>query len=431
MSGVRAGEPGGAAGIDFAVLHANQIVQVGEGASGPRRGAEQGTLRVVRDGALVASRGTIVDVGPTPAIAGRYDLSRATTIDATGKVVLPGLVDAHTHPVFSGLRYAEYAKRLAGAEMSDIEAEGGGIWWSVQRTRAAGEEELRTALRNHFHAILRSGTTTVEAKSGYGQTVETELTHLRLIGEEARGTALNVVPTFLGAHILPREQPSAERYGDLIVEEMLPRVKEQGIARFNDTDCGSTFPPSLAERIITCAAEVGLRSRIHADGSAVSGGWQLAVANRAASGDHLTALRRAQIEAVGPTDTVAVLLPMAELFYLWPRADARAFIDVGVPLAIATDFSSSIHAPSLFNTIALAAPWYRLTPEEVISAVTVNAAYSLGVLDRVGTLEPGKQADLLITNVEHYQLLAFEYGVPLVDQVIVKGRAVASPAGPS
>lgn len=417
---MRAGEPG----IDFAVLHAAQLVQVGEGAAGPRRGAEQGTLQVVPDGALVASRGTIVEVGPTGALAARYDLSQATTIDATGKVVLPGLVDAHTHPVFSGLRHAEYAQRLAGAEMSEIQARGGGIWWSVQRTRAAGEEELRATLRRHFDTILRSGTTTVEAKSGYGQTVDNELTHLRLIAEEARETPLTVVPTFLGAHILPREQPSAERYAELILREMLPRVKEQGIARFNDTDCGGTFEPPLAQRIITRAAELGLRSRLHADGSKVSGGWELAVRNRAASADHLTALTRAQIEAVGATDTVATLLPMAELYYLWPRADARAFIDVGVPVAIATDFCSSIHAPSLFNTIPLAAPWYRMTPEEVISAVTVNAAYSLGVLDRVGTLEAGKQADLLITNVADYRMLVFESGLPLVEQIVVQGRAL-------
>lgn len=417
------------ADIDFAVLHANQLVQVGEGASGPRRGAEQGTLDVVRDGALVASHGTIVDVGPTSAVAARYDLRHATTVEASGKVVLPGLVDAHTHPLFAGLRYAEYAERLRGAEMAEIEARGGGIWRTVQQTRAAGEEELRTTLRRHFDTILRSGTTTVEAKSGYGQTVDTELTHLRLIGEEARATPLNVVPTFLGAHILPAEQPSAERYTDLIVDELLPKVKEQGIARFSDTDCGSTFGPALAQRIITRAAELGLRSRVHADGSKVSGGWELAVRNRAASADHLTALRRAQIEATGPTDTVAVLLPMAELRYLWPRADARAFIDVGVPVAIASDFSSSIYAPSLFHTIAFAAPWYRLTPEEVISAVTVNAAHSLGVLDHLGTLEPGKQADLLIAGVEDYRMLVFESGVPLVDQVIVGGRAIAAPAG--
>lgn len=415
--------------IDFAVVHASQLVRVGEGSSGPRRGPEQGRIEIIEDGALVASRGVIAAVGTTTDILDRYALDKARVIDARGRVVMPGLVDVHTHPLFAGSRHAEYAERLGGAEMDEVQARGGGIWWSVERTRETSEEVLQQILTRHFAEILRTGTTTIEAKSGYGQTTETELAHLRIIDEVAGATPLRVVPTFLGAHIVPPEQPSAEAYVDTILDEMLPQVKEQGIARFCDVSCGGSFTPQLAERVLRASSEVGLRGRVHADGSSVNGGWELANRCGAASGDHLTALNRYQIERVGVNDTVAVLIPMAELYYLWPRADARAFIDTGVPVAIATDFCSSIHAPSLVQAMTMAAPWFRMTPAEVISAVTVNAAYSLGLLDRVGTLDPGKSADLLITTVEDYEMLIFQSGTPLIGRVVVAGREVSDPGG--
>ncbi|MGH7919245.1 MAG: imidazolonepropionase, partial [Candidatus Dormibacteraceae bacterium] len=239
--------------VDFAVVHARQLVRVGEGSGGPRRGAEQGRLDIVADGALVASRGLILAVGETSDIRRRYSLEGARVIDAGGRVVLPGLVDAHTHPLFAGSRHAEFAERLGGAQMAEVEARGGGIWWSVQRTRQAPADELRSLLRAHLGDVLSCGTTTVEAKSGYGQTTETELQHLALIDEVSRSTPLNVVPTFLGAHLVPGEQPSAEAYTDLVVEDMIPRVADQGVARFCDATCGSSFTPALAERVLTQA----------------------------------------------------------------------------------------------------------------------------------------------------------------------------------
>jgi imidazolonepropionase len=379
---------------------------------------------------LVASGGRIVAVGPTADVVARHDLGGATVIDATGRVVMPGLIDAHTQPLFAGSRHAEYAERLGGAEMADVAARGGGIWWSVQATRQAGHDELSEILARYLTTILRSGTTTIEAKSGYGQTTATELDHLQIIDEVAKRSPLRVVPTFLGAHVVPREQPDAAAYTDVVVGEMMPRVKDQAIARFCDTTCGSGFTPELADRILDVAAQAGLRGRVHADGAVVTGGWELAVRHHAASADHLTALTRDQIERVGPTDTVAVLIPMAELYYLWPRADARAFIDTGVPVAIATDFCSSIHVPSLFHAMAMAAPWYRMTPEEVIAAITVNAAHSLGVPSEVGTLDPGKRADLLVTDVDDYRRLIFESGVPHLDRVVVGGSVVADGTAP-
>lgn len=399
--------------IDFAVLNASQLVTVGEGARGARRGAEQRHLDVLADGALVASRGTIVAVGSTQEIEAAYDLRSATVLDATGRVVLPGLVDAHTHPLFAGLRYGEYSRRLDGLEMSEASAQGGGIWWTVQQTREASDATLAATLSEYLGRILRSGTTTIEAKSGYGQTTDQELRQLALIGEVAGRSRLRVVPTFLGAHVVPAEHQSAEGYVDEIIHDMLPRVADQGIARFCDTSCNAQFVPDLARRVIAEAQRRGLPSRVHADGDADTNGWGTAARSGARSADHLTATPPEKIAAVGATDTVAVLIPAAELYYFWGRAAARKFITSEVPVAIATDFCSSIHVTSLFDLLSLAAPWYRMTPEEVICAVTVNAAYSLGVLDRAGTLVTGKSADMLVVDVPDYRQVIYDYGAPL------------------
>ena len=407
--------------VDFAVVNATQLLVVGEGRGGPRRGVEQGDIDILAHGALVAREGTVIDVGTTSEILGAYDLSRADVVDATGKVVMPGLVDAHTHPLFAGLRYEEYAHRLGGLEMADASAEGGGIWWTVQQTRAAPGTLLSATLEGYLETILSSGTTTVEAKSGYGQNVESELQQLSLIADAARRTRMRVIPTFLGAHVVPAEHPDAESYADEIVEVMLPKVEAQGVARFCDTTCNSDFTPTLARRIMEAAARHGLPCRVHADGDADTDGWVTAVAAGARSADHLTSTPPSKIAEVGASDTVAVLIPAAELCYFWGKARARDFIRNGVPVAIATDFCSSIHGASLFRLLSFAAPWYRMTPEEVISAVTVNAAYSLDVLDRCGTLTAGKAADMLIVDVPDYRQMIYDFGAPL--EVVVSGGA--------
>lgn len=414
--------------VDFAVVHAAQLVRVGEGRNGPRAGKEQGQLDVIVDGALVASGGAILAVGKTSDVLAQHDLGQAVVIDATGKVVMPGLVDAHTHPLFSGLRYDEYARRLSGLEMSQARDQGGGIGWTVGQTRNASTAELTDTLAQYFTAMLRSGTTTAEAKSGYGLTPEEELRHLEIIDNVSKMTPLNVVPSFLGAHIVPPEHATAESYTEEIVKVMLPQVHEQGIAKFCDTSCGAGFSPDMAARILQEAYALGLRGRVHADGDAFVEGWPTAVANQAASADHLTAVPPEVIRKIGATDTVAVLIPAAELYYFWDRAPAREFISAGVPVAIATDFCSSIHVPSLYSLLSFAAPWFRITPEEVINATTVNAAFSLGVLDRAGTLDPGKQADLVIVDTSDYRLMIYDYSAP-VTTVVAGGNVVYQSAG--
>jgi len=411
--------------IDFAVLNASQLITVGEGSKGPRRGREQGEIDYTENGALVASGGRIVAVGPTDRIRAQHDLSNANVIDATGKIVLPGLVDSHTHPLFAGSRHDEYAERLAGAEMADVAARGGGIWWSVVRTRAASTEELEQTLERYFRDMLSVGTTAIEAKSGYGQTPDEEIRELQIIGDVAKRTPLRVAPTFLGAHVVPKEHETAESYADEIINEMLPRVVEQGIARFCDTSLGDRFTPEIATRIIRAAADVGLPPRVHTDGQGGGDGWAVAAENGAVTADHLTATRREVIHNTGPTDTIAVVIPPAELYYLWKqRAPVRDFIDNDVAVAVSTDFCSSIDAPSLFSLIPFAAPWYRMTPEEVISAVTINPAYSIGMGSDIGSLDPGKQADLIVVDAPNYRKLIFEFGMPRISSVVVGGNVV-------
>lgn len=412
--------------IDLAVLNADQLVCVGGGRRGPRCGKEQGELDCIVDGAMVTSQGRIVDVGPTADIRGRYDLARAEVVDARGRCVLPGLVDAHTHPLFAGLRSDEYAQRMGGASREEIAAAGGGIWNSVLNTRAATDEDLVEHLASAFTHMLAGGTTTIEAKSGYGQTVEEELRHLRLIDETAKKSGLRAAVTMLAPHLLPAEFSEPADFVDHVTEVMMPATKEQGIATFFDTICGPDFPPSLVERVLDRAAELDLRCRIHADGASEVGGWRLAAGHGLSSADHLTSTSREEIAKVGRTDTVATLIPLAELYYLWPKADARAFIENDAPVAIATDYCSSIPVTSLMAAMGVAAPWFRMTPEEVIVAATINPAYSLGLHHEVGSLEAGKRADFVVLGCSTYRDLIYQCGLVDIDGVFVGGRRVSA-----
>lgn len=411
--------------IDFAVLDAAQLITIGNGRNGPRRGDEQGRIDVVEHGALVASGGRIVDVGTTAELRKKHDLSQAHTIDAKGKVVMPGLIDPHTHPVFSGLRYDEYALLLGGADKAEVIRQGGGIWRSVLDTRAASDEDLQRVLDEYLARILRSGTTAVEAKSGYGLTPETELRHLELLGDAQTRTPLRIVPTFLGAHVVPRGM-DADAYTRQIVDEMLPRVAAQRIARFHDVSSSpTTFSHEQAATLVRAGQKFGLPARIHTDGGVSSGGWEFACQQGAVSADHLTFTPDEEIARVGATTTIAGLIPAAELVYRTSRrANARKFMEEGVAVAIATDFCSSIHCPSLYSCIGFTAAWYRMTPEEVLSAMTVNAAYAIGMGDEIGTLAPGKFADLLVLGVPHYRMLAFELGRVDVDTIVINGKVV-------
>jgi imidazolonepropionase len=280
---------------------------------------------------------------------------------------------------------------------------------------------------------MAGGVTTLEVKSGYGLTVEQELRQLDLLRRARSLTPMQLAITFLGAHVVPRDldgdidrasEDRAERYTDLIDAEMLPAVVAQGVAEFQDVTVEQGyFTPEQGLRLMHRSREAGLPVRVHADAWATSQGWRTAVAGGAVSAEHLTYTPIEEIREVGRTDTIAVILPIAELIYMTSRrADARAFIEHEVPVAVATDYCSSIHATSLLNTVATAAPWFRMTPGEVVVGATLNAAYSLGLQASCGSLDPGKRGDVLILDCEHPDEVCLAVGAPLIDSLVIGGE---------
>ncbi|MGH2585624.1 MAG: imidazolonepropionase [Dehalococcoidia bacterium] len=414
---------------DRIIVHAASLCQIKD-RGGPRRGADQDALDLIDNGAVAIAGERILAAGSTEDVLRSCDVSAAEVYDARGQTVLPGLVEAHSHPVFAGSRYLEYAQRLSGVSIDEIVAAGGGIWNSVLRTREASDDELLTHAVAAFDRMLADGITAVEAKSGYGLTPEQELRTLRLIDAARQRTPLDVIPTFLGAHVVPAGM-EADAYVDQICEAMLPAVAEQRIAEFCDVTCeAGYFDARQATRVIERAAEYGLPRRIHADAWTPSGGWPLAAATHARTADHVTFATDEEIRAVGQTDTIAVLLPVAETVYLSrKRVNARLLIEQGVPVAIATDYCSSIPIHSLRAAIGLAAAWFEISPGACIVGATLNAAYSLNRAAEIGSLEAGKQADILVLDCEHPFQFVWELGHTPVRRVYKRGQVVrdASP----
>jgi imidazolonepropionase len=408
---------------DLNVIHAAQVARVRDRGE-PRRGSGQGELDLIADGAVAIRGGQIVAVGETAEVMRDWGENEVQTLDATGKSVLPGLVECHSHPLFAGSRHAEYAKRLAGASLAEIAAAGGGIWASVVATRGAGDDELTAHLVGAYGRILASGVTTLEVKSGYGLTPEHELHQLELLQRSRSLTPLGLAISYLGAHVVPAGA-DAETYTEEVLAT-LERVVAGGLADFHDVTCEQgLFSPDQALRMLRHSTELGIPTRTHSDAWASSQGWETAVTGGAVSAEHLTYTPDDEIRAVGKTDTVAVLLPQAELIYMTERrANARLFIDLEVPVALATDYCSSIHATSLTGTIGLGAPWFRITPGEAIVGATLNAAYALRAAGDRGSLDPGKRGDLTVLSVDHPEELCLAAGQDVVAEVIIAGEIV-------
>ena len=408
---------------DLNVVHAAQLAQVHDDGAA-RRGASQGEMHLIEDGAVAIRDGVIVAVGRTSDVMAEWDDSFVSTLDATGRTVVPGLVECHSHPIFAGERHAEYAERLGGASLAEVAARGGGIWSSVVATRSASDDVLLARLAQAYERIAAGGVTTLEVKSGYGLTVDTELRQLAVLQASRALTTMELVITFLGAHVVPRDLTGgADTYTDLIATEMLPAVMRQGVAQFQDVTVeDGLFTPAQALRLMAESHTDGLPVRVHADAWKTSQGWQTAVEGGAISAEHLTYTPDDEINTVGATDTIAVLLPIAELIYMTDRrANARLFIDNNVPVAIATDYCSSIHATSLLATMGSAAPWFRLTPSEVLVGATLNAAYSLGLEHRCGSLDIGKRGDLLVLDCPHPDEIFLGVGAGMLHEVVLGG----------
>jgi imidazolonepropionase len=405
---------------DLNVVHAAALVRVRD-RGGPRRGGEQGELDLIADGGVAIRDGLIVGVGPTAEIVEEWGEDDVPTIDARGRTVLPGLVESHCHPLFKAAGHPPHAECLPVEEIVGRED---GIWATVLETRDATDAELLEQLAAVYARALAGGVTTLEVKSGYSLSVDGELRDLRLLRESRGLTRLGLVSTFLGAHMVPADQSDADAYMESVVAEMLPVVAGEGLAEFADVSCDAgLFDPHLVARLLERAAAVGIPTRVHADGWAAAEGWRTAVHHGAVAADHLTFTPDGEIAEVGACETIATLLPLAELIYMTERrANARAFIDAGVGLAIATDYCSSLGSSSLTTTIGIAVPWFRITPAEAIVGATLNAAYSLKLGSDRGSLDAGKRGDLTILDVPHPNDVYLAAGRPLVAGVVIGGR---------
>jgi len=394
------------------VWNCSQLVTLA-GPARARRGAEMRELAVVRDGAMLVRDGRIERVGS------RQEIERAAggdieVIDAGGRIVMPGFVDAHAHPVFAGTRADEFEERMQGTTYAEIAARGGGIRSTVRNTRAASEEDLLAAARRYRGWFLRGGTTTVEAKSGYGLSLDAECKMLRVVARLAAEGSVRYVPTFLGAHEVPDEyRGRMDDYIELLVEEMIPRVAAERLAEYCDVFCEpSVFPVEKARVVLQAARRAGLRLRLHADQFSADYGSLLAAELGADTADHLESTGPRGMEALGAAGVMPVLLP-ASVYALgsahYPAA--RKMIESGLPVVLATDFNpGSSPTASMPMVLSLAATQLKMRAAESIVAATINAAYSLRRGENIGSLEAGKWADFAIHDCDDFRELPYFFG---------------------
>jgi len=393
----------------------------------PLSGENQGNVNILKDAFIAVKGESIVALGKQDEIENIALDEHTEIIDAKGSLVTPGLVDSHTHLVFGGWRQKELALKLKGVSYLDILSAGGGILNTVRHTRDASLEELINKGKNSLDVMLAHGTTTCEAKSGYGLNTEDEIKSLKAIKELNDLHSVDLVPTFLGAHAIPEEyKDRKEEYVKLINEEMIPQVAEEKLAEFCDVFCEDrVFNVEDSRSILETGKKYGLIPKVHADEITPLGGASLAAEVKAISAEHLIHATDQGIENMARAKTIAVLLP-ATSFYLGESfARARTMIEKGIPIALASDFNpGSCPTESLQLVINIACLKYKMTPEEVLTAVTLNAAAAINRSDSIGSLEVGKQADILIWNAPDLDFIAYHFGVNLVKTVIKRGKVL-------
>jgi imidazolonepropionase len=410
---------------DFLITNTSEVLTCAGPA--PRAGAAQADVGSRARAVVAARNGMIVYVGSEPEWRRLGSLTTdGVVVDAGGGAVVPGFVDAHTHVVFAGDRRDELRRRLAGETYERIASDGGGIVATVRATRAASEQQLAAETRSRLDEMVRAGTTTCEAKSGYGLTLESELTMLRVVRSLDASHTIELSPTFMGAHEIPIEyRDSRQAYLDLIVDEMIPAVARESLAEWCDVFCETgVFTPGESRRILERARAAGMKLRIHADELGPSGGWRVAAEARVRSADHLIFIDPTGATALAAAGVVATLLPIAAFYLKLGRfAPARMLIDRGVPVALATDVNpGGGFSPSMPFAMTLACFGMGLTFEEALVGATLNSAYSLDRDDRIGSLEVGKQMDAVIVAGPPVELI--RVGAATIRAVIKKGRLV-------
>ncbi|WP_342536974.1 imidazolonepropionase [Sporosarcina sp. FSL K6-3508] len=410
------------------IKHAKELATI-SGENGPRKGKDMSNLSIIEDGSVWIEDGKIAAVGTTEELEKQYAsrANEADIVDATGRLVTPGLVDPHTHIVYGGSREKEFEMRLEGATYMDIMNAGGGIHATSRMTREATEDELVEQASRRLDSFAKHGVTTVEGKSGYGLDLETELKQLRAAKRLNEQHALEIVPTFMGAHAVPREYKGNEdAFVDLVIDEMLPVVAEEKLAVFNDVFCEKdVFTPEQSERILEAGKKHGLTPKIHADEIASYGGAELAAKVGAISAEHLLKASDQGIEDMAKAGVIACLLPATALFLREEAAKGRQMIDSGMAVAISTDCNpGSSPTTSMPLVMNLACISMRMTPAEALVATTINAASAIKVEDRAGSLEVGKQGDVVMWDIGSYQELQYLFGVNHVDKVWKKGQLI-------
>ena len=400
--------------VDLLITHANELLTL-RGPRKPRTQAQMKRLGIITNGSIAIKNGQIVDVGRSL----RYKAKNV--IDASGKLVMPGFIDPHTHVVFAGSREFELDLKLAGVPYLEILKRGGGIFSSVKETRKASTSRLMKESRKRLQTMLTYGTTTCEAKTGYGLDVQTEVKLLQVQNKLQQTQPMDIVSTFLGAHAIPPGQQPSE-YVNTVITEMLPKTK--GLARFCDVFCEKgVFTISQSRKILLAAKHYGLQPKLHADEIVQTGGAALAAEVGAISADHLLRSSDAGLQAMAQNNVTGVLLPGTPFCLMMEQyAAARKMIDLGVPVALATDLNPNCWTENMQFIIQLACLKMQMSPAEAISAATFNAACAIGIQQSVGSLEKGKKADVLIMDCPNHLFLPYHFGVNLVETVIKNGQ---------
>jgi len=396
----------------------------------PRRGRALADPGIIRDGAVLVRDGRIVATGPRRRVERLAEARRAKKLDLGGRVVLPGFVDSHTHLVFPASRADDYEKRIAGKTYEQIARTGGGILSTVRKLRAAKPEALKRTAIAALRELAAHGTTTIEAKSGYGLDASSELKTLRLLHELHQEQPLDILSTFLGAHVVPPEyRGRADAYVELLALKLIPGVALAGLAEFCDVFCDrGAFSISQARRILTAGRACGLVPRLHAEQLTRTGAARLAVELNAASADHLEKINRSDIRALAASSVVATLLPGCSFHLGLSRyAPARELIAAGAVVALATDFNPGT-SPTLNMqmVLSLACTQMRMTPAEALAAATINPAYSLRRHDRIGSIEVGKYADLAVFDLADYREIPYYFGVNHCWLTLKRGEIIFS-----
>jgi imidazolonepropionase len=411
------------------IRNASQLVTLQGSSHAPLVKEAMSELGIIENGSVWIESGVICAVGKDEVLFEKYKerLGEVEVVDASGKLVTPGLVDPHTHLVFAGSRENEFNMRLQGATYMEIMNSGGGIHATTRRTKTASHEELFKESFERLNQFLRHGVTTVEAKSGYGMEWETELKQLEVAKLLNEKHVIDIVPTFMGAHAVPKEyKENPDVFVDLLIDEMIPKVAEMELAEFNDVFCEhGVFTPEQSRRILEAGKRHGLIPKIHADEIEPYEGAELAAEVGAISADHLLRASEKGMKAMAEKGVVGVLLPGTAYFLMAESANGRKMIDLGVPVALSTDCnpgsSPTVSLPFIMNLGCLK---MGMTPAEVITAATINAAHAINRGREIGSLEVGKKADITIFNVDNYMKLQYSYGVNHTHTVVKSGKVV-------